>query len=171
MFLTGWAHAAGLRVAVVRAADATPLLHDATTRLGAVLLAAGFDLVEVDARTDAEARTPIESAGKGARMFAALALQSVASGVAINVRTANSVTQKTSVRQITIAPQATSREIALQALDLLLASLLEVESRPASWGDEGGTVNRSDSRIVRKGGRAPSESKLSESKNVGRAAG
>ncbi len=54
MLLTGWARAAGLRVAVVRAPDAAPLVREATTRLGAVLLAAGFDTVEVAWRSRSE---------------------------------------------------------------------------------------------------------------------
>jgi hypothetical protein len=162
MLLTGWARAAGLRVAVVRSPDAAPLVREATTRLGAVLLAAGFDIVEVDARTEMEARRAIEQAGKGARVFATLALQSVANGTAIDVWIADSMTQKSSVRRVTIAlptEAATSREIALQGLDLLRASLLEVESPPSSWGNGDTALNRLDSRAVSQGRRASLEAK------------
>jgi len=169
MLLTGWARSAGLRVAVVRATDATALVAEATTRLGAVLLAAGFDIVEVDARTEADARTAIEQAGEGARVFATLALQSVASGAVIDVWIADSMTQKTSVRRVTVALRpgqpspVGSREIALQGLELLRASLLEVDAPPASgaaWRSETGAVKRLDSRVVvRQGRRVPLESK------------
>src|ERR1700732_4713068 len=122
MLLTGWARAAGLRVAVVRAPDAAPLVREATTQLGTVLLAAGFDTVEVAPRTETDARRAIEQAGEGARVVATLALRSVASSAAIDVWIADSMTQKTSVRRVTVALRtisATSREIALQGLDLL----------------------------------------------------
>jgi hypothetical protein len=151
MLLTGWARAAGLRVAVVRTPDAAPLVREATTRLGAVLLAAGFDTVEVAGKTETDARHAIEQAGQGARVFATLALWSVASSAAIDVWIADSMTQKTSVRRITIAMRsrsATSREIALQGLDLLRASLLELESPPSSWTNEGSTVERGESRAA-----------------------
>jgi hypothetical protein len=150
MLLTGWARAAGLRVAVVRSPDAAPVVRRATTQLGAVLLAAGFDTVEVAAKTETDARCAIEQAGEGARVFATLALRSVASSAAIDVWIADSMTRKTSVRRITIATgsiAANSREIALQGLDLLRASLLELESRPSSWTSESPALERAEPRV------------------------
>jgi hypothetical protein len=151
MLLTGWARAAGLRVAVVRSPDAAPVVQRATTQLGAVLLAAGFDTVEVTAKTETDARCAIEQAGEGARVFATLALHSVASSAAIDVWIADSMTNKTSVRRITIATRsisANSREIALQGLDLLRASLLELESPPSSWVGESSALERGDTRVA-----------------------
>ncbi len=50
MFLTGWARAAGLRVTVIRTARGSSLLREANALLGAALIAAGFDAVEIHAR-------------------------------------------------------------------------------------------------------------------------
>jgi hypothetical protein len=154
MLLTGWARAAGLRVAVVRSPDAAPVVREATTRLGAVLLAAGFDTVEVAPKADTDARCAIEQAGMGARVFATLALRSVASSAAIDVWIADSMTQKTSVRRITVATRsisATSREIALQGLDLLRASLLELDAPPSTWASDAAPLERTESRAAPRG--------------------
>jgi hypothetical protein len=136
MFLNGWARAAGLRVAVVRTRGAAPIVSEATTLLGAALLAAGFDSVEVCVDANADATCATEQAGLGARVFAAVALRPVANSAAIDVWIADSMTQKTSVRRIAVVLRdrtASSREIALHALELLRASLLELESpRPSS---------------------------------------
>ena len=136
---------------VVRVPDAAPLVREATTRLGAVLVAAGFDTVEVEAQTETDVRCAVEQAGQGARVFATLALRSVESSAAIDVWIADSMTQKTSVRRVTIAMRtksATSREIALQGLDLLRASLLEVESRPSPWTKVGVPIERLEPRAA-----------------------
>jgi hypothetical protein len=135
MLLSGWARAAGLRVAIVRAKDASSLVRHATTCLRAELRAAGFDAVEVPAATEEDARDVIEEAGEGAGAFAALYLRPVANRPAIDVWIADSMTLKTSVRRIDVAAQkrgVASRAIALHAIELLRASLLEVRRRPQS---------------------------------------
>jgi hypothetical protein len=138
MLLSGWARAAGLRVAIVRSPEATPRVRKATARLGAVLLAAGFDTIEVEAPREIDARGAIEQAGEGAGAFATLSLWPVARSSAIDVWIADSMTHKTSVRRIAGEVQkkpALPRLIALHAVELLRASLLEVES-PSAKGDE-----------------------------------
>jgi hypothetical protein len=133
MLLSGWARAAGLCVAIVRSPDATPLMREATTRLGAELLAAGFDTVEVDAPRQVDARGAIEEAGEGAGAFATLSLRPVARSKAIDVWISDLMTHKTSVRRIAVVVRkkgAASRAIAHRAVELLRASLLEVESPP-----------------------------------------
>ena len=136
MFLNGWARAAGLRVAVVRTRGAAPIVSEATTQLGEALVAAGFDTVEVGVDANADAKCATEQAGLGARVFATVALRPVANSAAIDVWIADSMTQKTSVRRIAVVLRdrtASSREIALHALELLRASMLELESpRPLS---------------------------------------
>jgi hypothetical protein len=125
MLLSGWAIAAGLRIALVLSPDATSLVKDATKRLGADLRAAGFDAVQVNAATAADARSAIEEAGDGA--FATLYLRSVEENT-VDVWIADSMTLKTSVRRIDVAPRkkaAASRAVAAHAVDLLRASLLE----------------------------------------------
>ncbi len=126
MLLSGWAIAAGLRIALVNSPDATSLVKDATKRLGAELRAAGFDAVQVNAATAADARNAIEEAGEGA--FATLYLRSVEENTAIDVWIADSMTLKTSVRRIDVVERkkaAASRAVAAHAVDLLRASLLE----------------------------------------------
>jgi hypothetical protein len=152
MFLTGWARAAGLRVAIVRTRDAAPLVSEATTLLGAVLVAAGFDTMEVDARTANDARRAIEQGGDGTRVFATLALRPVASSTEIDVWIADSMTQKTSVRRVAVMTRnrsAASREVALQAVDLLRASLLELESPPSPSAKESSPLERAPVRAQR----------------------
>lgn len=138
MVLTGWARATGLRVAVVRASDSGPTLREATARLVGVLAAAGFDAIEVDGGPSADARGVIEGAGNGARVFAAVALRPVAESADIDVWIADSMTQKTSVRRVSLGRRrsaATAREVALHALDLLRASLLELDAPNARAED------------------------------------
>src|SRR5262245_57380172 len=102
MLLSGWARAAGLRVALVRSPDATSLVRDATTHLASVLRAAGSDAVAVHAASEADARNAIEEAGEGAGAFATLYLRPVAERTAIDVWIADSMTLKTSVRRIDV---------------------------------------------------------------------
>jgi len=133
MLLSSLAIAAGLLVALVRAPDATSLVRDATTRLAAELRAAGFDAVDVDAETDADARDAIEEAAEGTGAFATLYLRPVEKRAAIDVWIADAMTLKTSVRRIEVAPRkraTSSRAVAAHALELLRASLLEVRRRP-----------------------------------------
>ncbi len=166
MFLNGSIRSAGLRVAVVRPIGGTPLITEATTRLGAVLLAAGFDLVEVEARREIDPRRAREPMSEGPRTFATLALEAVGSGAAIEVTIHDLTTGRTSARQITVAERpaqpsaASSRDIALQALELLRATLLETAAA-SSWG--GGAIERDsrDSRVVQRG-----RAQAGDSKNV-----
>jgi hypothetical protein len=143
MLLNAWARAAGLRVAVVQAPDGTPFVRRGTKALSAVLLEAGFDAVEVAPGAETDARDAVECAGEGSYGVATLALRSVACGRAIDVWIADAMTQKTTVRRVTTP--ARSREIALTALDLLRASLLELES-PKSRAPEEDAPKRSEAR-------------------------
>jgi hypothetical protein len=134
MLLTGWALGAGLRVAVVQASDATPLVRRGTKDLSAVLAAAGFDAVEVAPGAGNDARYDVERAGESANGVATLALRSVARSGDVDVWISDSITQKTTVRRVKTAKRtapARSRDIALRALDLLRTSLLELESPPS----------------------------------------
>jgi hypothetical protein len=124
------AHAQGTRVTIVRSPDATPVLREATTRLLAELSAAGFDAVEVEA-PDIDPRAATEETGEGG--LATLVLRSVGRGAAIDVWIADSLTHKTSVRRVQVAARGKSgapKVIALHAVELLRASLLEAASPP-----------------------------------------
>lgn len=133
MLLSGWALSAGLRVALVRAPDATALVSEATTHLAEVLRAAGFDAVDVIAETESDAREVMEEASSGAGAFATLYLRPVAQR-AIDVWIADEMTLNTRVSRIELGSKkktaASSRAIASNALDLLRAALLEVRKRP-----------------------------------------
>jgi len=104
-------------------------------RLSAELELAGFEVVTRDARGDA--RTALEVAAKETGAFAAILLVPVgdgARGPAVDVWVADRVTAKTSVRRIelTVDPGARSAEsvLAVRAVELLEASMLEIEVRP-----------------------------------------
>ena len=153
---------AGLRVAVVRTVGAASLVGEATTRLGAVLLAAGFDIVELDARTEADARGAThpeswrELAQRGARIVAVLALHAASSGVEIDVAVCDLTTRKTSARRVTApvrsweASPENSRDVALQGLELLRAGLSEADSWSACGSGAPERVDVRDSRVVRR---------------------
>ena len=132
MLLSGWARAAGLRVALVRSPDATPLVRDATTRLAAELRAAGFDAVDVNVETAEDARDVMDDAASGAGAFATLCLRPVANRASIDVWIADAMSSTTSVRRIDAMARkkaASPRAIAVLALDLLRVSLLEAHAR------------------------------------------
>jgi hypothetical protein len=103
---------AASRVVLVEAPDAS--LRDATSRLRGELAAAGFEVSEVSAQ-----------AADDAGSFATVRLQRTASG-AIEVWVSDQLTAKTVVRRV----------IAIRALELLRASLLEIESPPPPPPDD-----------------------------------
>lgn len=128
MLLMGWARAAGLRVGVVRTHGVSLLVREATRQLGTVLVAAGFDLVEVEARSAVNARAALGHA----RDFATLALLS-AGADSVDVWVADSMSGATKVRHVAFEAKAPSaRNLALQALDFLRSTLLEPAASTAS---------------------------------------
>jgi hypothetical protein len=114
---------AASRVVLVEAPDAS--LRDATSRLRGELAAAGFEVSEVSAQ-----------AADDAGSFATVRLQRTASG-AIEVWVSDQLTAKTVVRRIGNRPRDRApRVIAIRALELLRASLLEIESPPPPPPDD-----------------------------------
>jgi hypothetical protein len=115
---------AASRVVLVEAPDAS--LRDATSRLRGELAAAGFEVSEVSATAPADEATS----------FATVRLQRTASG-AIEVWVSDQLTAKTVVRRIGNRPRDRApRVIAIRALELLRASLLEIESPPPAPPDD-----------------------------------
>jgi len=138
MLLSGWARAVGLRVAVVRAPDATPLVREATARLGVGLLAAGFDPIEVDADGHVDARRAIEVAGEAAGAFATMSLWPVPHSAAVDVWIADATTRETTVRRIAVVVRnrpAASRAIAVRAIELLRDGLVDRLNGVSSGAD------------------------------------
>lgn len=128
------------RVAVVRSASNDPLLREASTRLRAELVAAGFEVVEVD-RIPGDGRSEVESSpstgGGGSagsasdESFATVAMTRAGAGALADVWIGDHVTGKTVVQTLRVgaAPNAAA-VLAIRALELLRASLLEVAAAP-----------------------------------------
>jgi hypothetical protein len=121
------------RVAIVRSSSSDRVLREATTRIRAELLDAGFEVVEVDRAPD-EARTDpraeVEDATPAASSFATVAMNRAANGAFADVWISDHLTGKTVVRRLEVGagPNATA-VLAIRALELLRASLLEVAAR------------------------------------------
>ncbi len=124
---SGRADDARSRVALVRSSSNDPVLREASTRLRAELLDAGFEVVEVD-RPPGDPRSEVEDAPTTSS-FATVAMSRAANGAFADVWISDHLTGKTVVRRIEVGagPDATS-VLAIRALELLRASLLEVAS-------------------------------------------
>jgi hypothetical protein len=121
---TGRADGARSRVALVRASSSDRVLREASTRVRAELIDAGFEVVEVDRPPD-DPRSEVEATD--ASSFATIAMNRVANGAFADVWISDHVTGKTVVRRLEVGagPNATA-VLAIRALELLRASLLEV---------------------------------------------
>jgi len=114
------------RVSVVRTDSDDHLLQDAAIRLRAELRSAGFDVVEVD-RAPGDPRAEVESAGNKSGGFATVALYRAGSGAFADVWISDHLTGKTVIRRIEVrGARNASAVLAIRALELLRASLLEV---------------------------------------------
>jgi len=127
----GRADSARSRVALVRSSSNDHVLREATTRLRAELLDAGFEVVEVD-RAPGDPRSEVEDAAPGASTFATVAMSRAANGAFADVWISDHVTGKTVVRRLEVgAGPNTTAVLAIRALELLRASLLEIAARAA----------------------------------------
>lgn len=117
------AAAAGSRVTIVRPPAPSPE-HDATiVRLKAELATAGFDAVEREVAAG-DPRLQAERTG-GEDAFATIVIVPGAEGAAVDVWIADHVTSKTVVRSIRVSDADASSLVAIRAVELLRASLLE----------------------------------------------
>jgi hypothetical protein len=119
------ARAAPSRVLVVRPANADVAVEEALLRLHAELSAAGFDVIEMDAVPGKDARAQVEGARLEPRPFATIAL--AGTGAAADVWVADHLSGKTLVRRV---DAGAPRSLAIHAVELLRASLLEIQPRP-----------------------------------------
>lgn len=125
----GRADGARSRVALVRSSSSDRVLREASTRVRAELLDAGFEVVEVD-RAPGDPRAEVEDAAPTTSSFATVAMSRAANGAFADVWISDRLTGKTVVRRIEVGagPNATA-VLAIRALELLRASLLEVAAR------------------------------------------
>ncbi|MGH7440126.1 MAG: hypothetical protein ACRENE_30920, partial [Polyangiaceae bacterium] len=128
---TAAADGAPSRVALVRSAPADRILHEATTRVRAELLDAGFEVVDVDS-APGDARSEVEGAAPESACFATIAMNHVAGGAFADVWISDHVTGKTVVRRVGVGADTNATSVlAIRTLELLRASLLEAAARVA----------------------------------------
>ncbi len=124
------AHAGPPRVRVVQTADADPVVREATTRLEAELLAAGF-AVDQDETAATAPSGEVESGGSP--LFVSIAVLRSGSQVEADVRVEDSVSGKTLIGRVDAGLEpgpSPARTLAIRAVELLRASLLELGLRP-----------------------------------------
>lgn len=139
------AAAAASRVALVEADADDPLVREAATRLKAELGAAGFEVVVVPRAGDGDVRAALERAAHDEGAFAAAAIFRSRAGAAADLWIVDRVTQKTVVRTVEVAGAAAPSVMAVRAVELLQASLLEASllasrARPGGAADDGGAI-------------------------------
>jgi hypothetical protein len=119
------------QVALVRCSSSDRVLREASTRLRAELLDAGFEVIEVD-RAPGDPRAEVEETTPEAASFATVSMNRAANGAFADVWISDHVTGKTVVRRLEVGagPNATA-VLAIRALELLRASLLEVAVKAA----------------------------------------
>jgi hypothetical protein len=121
------------RVAIVRTASADGLLREANTRLRAELVSAGFEVVDV-ASVPGDPRSGVERVSEASGSFATVAMARTGTGALADVWISDHVTGKTVVRRLRVGTEPNAAAIlAIRALELLRASLLEVSTpKPAA---------------------------------------
>jgi hypothetical protein len=130
--LVAWLWSPSLRagralVVVLRPANASGAVLEAATRTEAELAAAGFDVL-VRELAAADARAALEQAAAAHDAAAAIAVLPAAGATAADLWVADRVTGKTLVRQVRVdelPPHERPRALAIRAVDLLRASLIE----------------------------------------------
>ncbi|WP_437941106.1 hypothetical protein [Sorangium sp. So ce341] len=135
------AAAAASRVVIVEADADDPLVREAATRLRAELGAAGFEVVSVPRGREADARAALERAAQDEGAFAAAAIFRSRAGATADLWIVDRVTQKTVVRTVEVSGAAAPSVMAVRAVELLQASLLEaslLSSRAPPDGAAGG---------------------------------
>jgi hypothetical protein len=133
------------RVVILRAAGDDEVLAEAATRLQAELRAAGFEVVLMDpaalgepgparpagtpAGSGGDLRERMDRAAQGAGAFAAASLSRSAAGATVDLWIVDRVTKKMVVRSVTGAGASAPSVLAVRAVELLQASLLEASAR------------------------------------------
>ncbi|WP_437680947.1 hypothetical protein [Sorangium sp. So ce131] len=117
--------AAASRVAIVEVDADDALVREAATRLRAELGAAGFEVVHIPRPPGGDLRAALDRAAEEAGAFAAAAISRSRAGATADLWIVDRVTQKTVVRTVEVAGAAAPSVMAVRAVELLQASLLE----------------------------------------------
>lgn len=127
------ADASAEQVRLVSPPDASPLLTEAFHRLRGELAQHGFEVVIVSARP---ASTPAALRRGTGHALASIALAEGQTAATVDIWVDDAATGKTTLRSIRIARgEDAAALLALRALELLRASLSELEQRPRSTPD------------------------------------
>ncbi|HEY3235581.1 MAG TPA: hypothetical protein VGJ84_12760 [Polyangiaceae bacterium] len=119
------------RIALVRDPQAE---EPATPRLRAELQTLGLEVVEVALSAGQSPATSLDDAARSVGAFAAVRVATSAGGIEVWI--ADRVTGKTLLRELVISPtQVVDEVVALQAVELLRASLMELEMPQAPRGE------------------------------------
>lgn len=115
------------RVVLISAATDDDVLREAGTRLQAELNAAGFDVVRIEraATEERELRALMERAARDEGAFAAATISRAEAGAEVDLWIVDRVTDKTVIRTIEDGGTAAPSVLAVRAVELLQASLLE----------------------------------------------
>jgi hypothetical protein len=127
--VTSGVAAGASRVAVVEPENPDATWREATTRLGAELRAAGFEVVSVRRAPGAGARDAVEAPSSAPEPIATIAIQGTGGGAVADVWVADHLSDKTLVKRIEVNdadPSSASITLAIRAVELLRASLLEL---------------------------------------------
>jgi hypothetical protein len=122
------------RVAIVEPEGDDPVVREAITRLRAELVASGFVVLRAQAKKTGERHRDVERAGASEGPFATIAIVRTDRGAAAEIWVADHLTDKTLVRRVDTDATDEARlptALAIRAVDLLRASLLEVQARSA----------------------------------------
>lgn len=121
------------RVVVLRDPSAPAAVSEASLRTQAELRAEGFEVVLRDVAVSGDVRAALESASREGDAVAAIAVVSDPAGAAADLWVTDRITGKTSIRRIeviAVAPSERPRALAIRAVELLRASLVEAVVLP-----------------------------------------
>lgn len=113
------------RVVLVTDETDDAVVREAATRLDAELGAAGFEVVRIARPPGADLRAVMERTARATRAFAAAAISRSAAGTTADLWIVDRVTRKTVVRAVEVDGPAAPSVLAVRAVELLQASLLE----------------------------------------------
>jgi len=133
LFAPSIALAERARVALAQPADSDEVQAEVATRIRAELETAQFEVVVVTLEAGVDPRQGVEMAGIEPRPIATVAIVRLQNRPAVDVWVSDRVTGKTLVKRLDVArrdAQVTSA-LAIHAVELLRASLLELRTQPA----------------------------------------
>jgi hypothetical protein len=134
---------AAARVALAQPEAPDELIAEVATRVRAELVAAQFDVVIVRLAPGADPRDQVEAAALEPRPIATLAIVRIENRPAVDVWVYDRLTNKTLVRRLDLGKRSdpeTTSALAIHAVELLRASLLETRAPSKARSDSEGTA-------------------------------